>query len=532
MTNTERRGGTAPTLGGRYQLERPIARGGMSQVWRGTDLILGRRVAVKLLDHRKLSDPSFIERFRREAQAAARLHNPHIVAIYDSITESDYSALILEYVRGLNLRQRMDDELLDIPTAVGIAGQVAVALQAAHDAGVIHRDIKPGNILLEHAEPVDVLGPVIPQVRVTDFGIAKAIQSAGHDLTRTGIMLGTAKYLAPEQVISGPVDARTDIFSLGVVLYEMVTGSVPWDVGSDLATAMARLDTAPIPPTYYRPELPPALEAVILQALARDPADRFQHAADLRAALLATNLRPAPPAISLPRIDRQPSFATYRSTRTPGRLIVPAAIGLAAVSLLALLAVRRDSGDHAVTTSAVSIVEVPVPTTDLQPRTVTLTGLTAVAYDHYGDSEENNNLAPFAVDGHADRTKFWRTECYQSAFAEIPKPGVGLIMDAGQSVNLTGLTLLTPQTGWTAQVYTSPSPAAEMATAPLERWGAALTNLTGASTSTQVSFTPIQARSLLVFITSLTGVPPDSCFGGRPNSRHVDIIEATLLGHS
>lgn len=532
MTNRQRSDRPTPVLAGRYRLDRPIARGGMSQVWRGTDLVLGRQVAVKLLDHRKTSDASLIERFRREAQAAARLHNPHIVAIYDSITESDYSALILEYVRGLNLRQRMDDALLDIPTAVGIACQVAEALQAAHDAGVIHRDIKPGNILLEHTEPLDTLGPIIPQVRVTDFGIAKAVQSVGHDLTGTGIMLGTAKYLAPEQVISGPVDARTDIFSLGVVLYEMITGTVPWDAGSDLATAMARLDTAPTPPSSYRPELPPALETVILQAIARDPAARFPRATDLRAALLAAGTQPLPAAISLPRVDRRFPTETYRPARSPARIALPAVIGLAALSLPAVLLFGRGSNDDAATSSTVSIVEVPVPSTEAAPRTVTLTGLTALAYDHYGDREENDEMAPFAVDGHADRTKFWRTECYQSEFADIRKPGVGLIIDAGKSVNLTGLTLLTPQTGWTAQLYASPRPAAELADVPLERWGLPVTDLTSTSTSTQVGFAPTEARSLLIFFTSLTGVSPDTCFGGRSNSRHVDIIEATVLGQS
>lgn len=503
----------------------------MSQVWRGTDLVLNRRVAIKMLDRRKLTDPTFVERFRREAQAAARLRSPHIVAIYDSITESKYSALILEYVPGLNLRQRLDDGLLDIPTAIGIAMQVAEALQTAHDAGIIHRDIKPGNILLEDTGPVDVLGPVMPQVRVTDFGISKAIEQAGLDLTQTEDMLGTAKYLAPEQVTSSEIDARSDVFSLGVVLYEMVTGSIPWDAGSDLETAMARLDTAPIPPRCLRADISPGLEAVILQAIASDPAKRFASAEDFRTALL-TNVEPVVvPSISLPRVDRSSTATPRPRIRSVGRVLLAVVAGLALAGLISLLTYERAPREDI--TGAAVTVESPVSTTVVaSARTTVLARLTASTYDVYGDREENDELIQYAVDDQADRTKFWRTECYQSEFSEIPKPGVGLIIDTGKPVDLVGLTLLTPQTGWIADIYTSSRPSRDLTTITLEGWGPPLTSLASSTSSTQSIFEATPAQSILIFFTSLTNVEPDNCFGGRPNSRHIDLIEATVFAQS
>ncbi len=200
-------------LAGRYRLEELVASGGMAQVWRGTDEILRRQVAVKLLHPHLAADGSFVTRFRQEAVAAARLAHPGIVAIYDTCSEAGTEAIVMELVPGRTLRERIDDQApIDPWQAAGLAAQVAEALDAAHRAGLVHRDIKPANVLLAGDG----------RVKVADFGIAKAAEGA--DLTQPGLMVGTAKYVAPEQVEGKAVDPRTDIYSLGVVLYEMLCG--------------------------------------------------------------------------------------------------------------------------------------------------------------------------------------------------------------------------------------------------------------------------------------------------------------------
>ena len=190
-----------------------MACGGMAQVWQGTDEVLRRKVAVKLLHPHLAADGSFVTRFRQEAVAAARLAHPGIVSIYDTCSEAGTEAIVMELVPGQTLRQRLDDPTpIDPWQAAGLAAQVAEALDAAHRAGLVHRDIKPANVLLAGDG----------RVKVADFGIAKAVEEA--DLTQPGLMVGTAKYVAPEQVEGKPVDARTDIYSLGIVLYEMLCG--------------------------------------------------------------------------------------------------------------------------------------------------------------------------------------------------------------------------------------------------------------------------------------------------------------------
>src|SRR5688572_15750388 len=190
----------------------------MAQVWRGTDEVLRRQVAVKLLHPHLAADGSFVTRFRQEAVAAARLAHPGIVAIYDTCSEAGTEAIVMELVPGRTLRERIDDPTpIDPWQAAGLAAQVAEALDAAHRAGLVHRDIKPANVLLAGDG----------RVKVADFGIAKAAEGA--DLTQPGLMVGTAKYVAPEQVEGKPVDARTGIYSLGIVLYEMLFGRAPFE---------------------------------------------------------------------------------------------------------------------------------------------------------------------------------------------------------------------------------------------------------------------------------------------------------------
>ena len=264
-------------LAGRYQVVRPIASGGMAEVWEAHDETLGRSVAVKILHPQFAADPTLRTRFHNEAVAAARLSDPRIVAILDTADLDGREAIIMELVRGRTLREWLDERgALDPVEIVHIGAEVATALATAHRAGVIHRDIKPANILLSDD------GRVV----VTDFGIAKVLDAP--DLTRTAQVLGTVKYLAPEQVEGGPVDGRTDIYALGAVLYEMLCGEPPFRAETPAALALARMHRDPTRPSAILPRVPVDLEHSIMRALARTPSARWSTAADLRAALLAT----------------------------------------------------------------------------------------------------------------------------------------------------------------------------------------------------------------------------------------------------
>ncbi|HEY4378410.1 MAG TPA: serine/threonine-protein kinase, partial [Acidimicrobiales bacterium] len=243
-------------LAGRYRLTGRIASGGMAQVWEANDEILARHVAVKILHPHLAADESFVRRFRAEAVAAARLAHPSIVSIYDTFADQGVEAIVMELVRGTTLRARLDERgALDVGEVLAIGAQVADALNDAHHHGLVHRDVKPANILLSSDG----------RVLVADFGIAKAAEGGDH--TSEGLMVGTAKYVAPEQVEGKPVDGRTDLYALGVVLYEALCGRPPFVADTDAATALARLHTPPLRLRQMRAGIPKPVEDVVLKAL-------------------------------------------------------------------------------------------------------------------------------------------------------------------------------------------------------------------------------------------------------------------------
>ena len=257
----------AQVLTGRYELGPLLGAGGMARVYRATDRVLDRTVAVKVLGPPYDQDPTFVERFRQEARAAAGLNHPNIVAIFDSGSQVGVHYLVMEYVPGETLAELLRRQGVLAPHwAAEVASRVCQALAAAHARGLVHRDVKPANVLVSH----DGL------VKVADFGIATA--AATPTLGGGGVLLGTAAYLSPEQATGGQVDVRSDLYALGCVLYELLCGAPPFVADSPLAVLAQQVAEAPTPPSRRNPQVGPDLEAVVMTALAKEPARRYQTA--------------------------------------------------------------------------------------------------------------------------------------------------------------------------------------------------------------------------------------------------------------
>jgi serine/threonine-protein kinase len=474
-------------LGGRYRLDEQLASGGMAQVWLGTDEVLRRAIAVKVLHQHLADDETFVARFRHEAIAVARLSHPAIVSVYDTCSDNGVEAIVMELVRGRTLRQRLDEGPVDPWLAANTAAQVCGALSVAHAAGLVHRDIKPANILLSEDG----------RVKVGDFGIAKAAESA--DLTQEGSFLGTAKYLAPEQVEAGPVDGRTDLYGLGVVLYEMLCGRVPFEGDSSSSTALARLHSDPQRPRLVRPGIPRELEAITMRLLARSPDDRYATAGEARAALLgagaddgpttgdttvvesgraaadapsiatagATGHLPPPPTappLSLGTSPVQGPGAPVRFAETERRWLVPTLlVVLVAVALGVAGLLIQGSGSNLFGDSdnGSDTSEPPPAADEFVPIART------VDFDPAGGDGEHAQEAAqgAAIDG--DQNTSWSTENYTTPdWGGFDKPGVGLILELDQSAEIHGLEFDTPSAGWQAEVYVADSDPGS-----LEGWG-------------------------------------------------------------
>ena len=274
-------------LSGRYRIDEPIGRGGMASVYKGYDLTLGRDVAIKILDRELADDNAFRTRFRLEAQAASRMAHPTIVRVYDagedSLTGPDGRVrpvpfIVMELVKGRLLKDVIAEGPVPVTDAVRYVDGILEALEYSHRAGVVHRDIKPGNVMVTDAG----------QVKVMDFGIARAVSDSSSTVAETTQILGTAAYFSPEQAKGEPVDARADVYSTGVVLYELLTGRQPFRGDSPVAVAYQHVSEAPVPPSEVNETVPRTLDAVALRALAKDPFQRYQDAASFREALDAT----------------------------------------------------------------------------------------------------------------------------------------------------------------------------------------------------------------------------------------------------
>ncbi|HEU4975126.1 MAG TPA: Stk1 family PASTA domain-containing Ser/Thr kinase [Baekduia sp.] len=279
--------GEATIIDGRYRMLRRVGSGGMADVVCAEDLQLGRRVAIKLLHRRFAEDAEFVERFRREASSAAGLQHPNVVAVYDRGAWDGTYYIAMEFLEGRSLKRLIQDEApLDAALAIELTIQILRAARFAHKRGIIHRDLKPHNVIVDESGST-------PHAKVTDFGIARAGAS---DMTETGSIMGTAQYLSPEQAQGHPVSAPSDLYAVGIILYEMLTGRVPFEGESAVSIALKQVSEAPLPPRALNPDISPALEAVVLRALEKDPARRFADADEFIAALEHAVAGIAPPA--------------------------------------------------------------------------------------------------------------------------------------------------------------------------------------------------------------------------------------------
>ena len=486
-------------LEGKYRFDRLIAAGGMAEVWQGYALHLHRDIAIKRLHPHLLADRGLVERFQLEARLASKVQHDAIVKIYDRCSTEDTEAIVMELVRGRTLRQHLDQHgALDPGEAARFAAIVADVLQVAHQAGLVHRDIKPGNILLcEDGE-----------LKVADFGIAKATEGA--DLTQEGMMLGTAKYLAPEQVQGGPVDGRTDVYALGVVLYEMLTGRPPFVADTDAATALARLHRDPPRPRQVKASVPKALDDITMKAMARDPQGRYQTASAMRGDLVAAArgsgvdatvvTAPEPPPLHVPYAEHddtlpppavEPAAPGERRWLLPALVVVLVLVALGVAGLLISQSLNESGffeGDDGAGGGTSSSGTTEIPIADV------------ITFDPEGDGQENDAGTDAgtdaAIDG--DPASEWVTEGYDDPIQRL-KPGVGIILNLAEPGALQQLQVTSGNTDWSAEVYVSTQPAPQ----ELADWGPPVATGEGLGADATFELDGAEGSAVLLWLTGL-----------------------------
>jgi tRNA A-37 threonylcarbamoyl transferase component Bud32 len=427
-------------LNGRYRLDAQIGSGGMSTVFRAFDATLERQVAVKLMHREIASDSDQLERFRREARAVAQLSHPHVVGVIDAGEDDGRPYIVFEYVEGETLKDRIRRcGRLPVDESVAYAIEVARALGAAHARNIVHRDVKPQNVLIDEEG----------SAKVTDFGIARSLDEEG--LTADGRVLGTTDYVSPEQALGHDVNGQSDIYSLGIVLYEMLTGDVPFHGENQVAVAMkhVREDLPDI--QLRRPEVSASLAAVLDRMTDKDLGRRYPDAATLVADLEDTL------AIEASRAGRATGEATAvlrtlpeRAQRhLPARLRWPVglvALGVLILAGIAIAAFLIAEGRDAVERGTGSAKDTTPPA---NTRSVSVGATSAHDYDPLGSDGEHGNETFRAVD--REKGTFWTTESYSGG--QLGKPGVGLYIDAKPSAAVQTIELRTRRTGWRFEIY-------------------------------------------------------------------------------
>jgi len=463
-------------IAGRYELEELVGAGGMSSVYRARDQLLERRVALKILHPHYGDDAEYVERFRREARAVAQLSHPHIVTVIDRGEDDGQQYIVFEYVDGENLKQLLE-RTGPLPTrrALELAIEIADALAFAHEHGLVHRDVKPQNVLLTpDGDP-----------KVTDFGIARSLD-VEHGVTQTGTVLGTSNYLSPEQASGKPVTPATDVYSLGVVLFELLTGDIPFPGDNFVAVAMKHVNEQPPDVLELRPDIPLRLAAAVDRALEKDPARRFasmdQFGWELRQCLAELDA----PDEARTFIAPSPIVKESRPRRARARRsLAPLWVALSLLAVAAIVAgvlalggsngKRPKGGGGGSTTASVRLHGVG-------------------DYDPQGDGSEYGSKAPLATDGNPSTA--WYTEHYDSpAFGGL-KSGLGLVLDARRAVKLGKLTVTTSTPNFTARILAGNSPT-----------GGFSPDSTTQSVGATTTFT-LNGKSARYYVVWITQLPP------------------------
>ncbi len=444
-------------IGGRYRLDAEIGRGGMSTVYRAFDTVLERPVAIKLMHREIAADSDQLERFRREARSVAQLNHPHVVTVIDAGEEPSGEGaqhgegggtapevgtpyIVLEYVAGETLKQVIRREgPMDIPQAIAYAIEIARALGAAHDRQIVHRDVKPHNVLISEEGGA----------KITDFGIARTLTEEG--LTLAGRVLGTTDYVSPEQALGQPVTGQSDLYSLGVVLYEMLTGDVPFHGDSPVAVAMKHVREDIPDVQLMRPEISASTAAVVDRAVAKDLSHRYPDAASMVAALeevLALEASRSGQATgeattvlrTLPgRARRRVPWRMRHPARWAGSLAVLVA-GVALALALAAQQAHRGTGTAGEAQSRAGLVQVQ------------LADSAAHDYNPFGTGPENRDLVGNVVDNDPNTT--WSTEqYYDETLKKAGGVGLGVYLDAAPGVTAKAIAIQTPTPGFAVQIY-------------------------------------------------------------------------------
>ena len=410
-------------IAGRYEIEELVGHGGMSSVYKAHDTLLERHVALKILHEQYTGDDDFVERFKREARSVAQLQHPNIVTVIDRGEEDGRQYIVFEYIDGENLKECVVRKgRLGVDEALDVAIEAARGLSFAHEHGLVHRDVKPQNVLLNGDG----------RAKVTDFGIARTVDVDG--MTQTGTVFGTSNYIAPEQASGQRVDAHSDVYSLGTVLYELLAGEVPFPGESFVAVAMKHVQEPAPNLLEARPEVPVRVAAAVDRALEKDPELRFPTMAAFAAELEACRAELArdedgDATMVIPSRQRAAPRKRKHVSRWPLAIGILALLAIAAI-VIGLVAVGGSNN--------------PAPA----DTRVELTGLTS--YDPFGDNKEEHSADAVKItDGNP--ATFWSTERYNDA-PSLGKPGVGVVVDAGRVMQLARMTVTTDTPGFTAQI--------------------------------------------------------------------------------
>lgn len=486
-------------LSGRYRLEAKLGSGGMSTVYLAKDTTLDRPVAVKVM-HREMSEQADqLERFRQEARAVAKLSHPNVVAVIDAGEDGGYPYIVFEYVEGETLKARINRVgALDVQEALAYAIEIGRGLTVAHARNMVHRDIKPQNVL------IDAEG----RAKLTDFGISRQLEKDG--LTATGRVLGTTDYVAPEQAMGRGADQRSDIYSLGVVLFEMLSGHVPFQADSQVGVAMKHVNEELPDVQGERPEISAATALVVERATSKDPARRYADigemiddlstALEVEAARAGSTTGEATSVLeAVPPAQRKLSARA----RWPWGVVALALVIVAAVVAIILI----DSSGNTPVVGNHETNKTPAKTTG---NPVALEA--ATAYDPEGDGVEENEIEELAIDGNPTGTS-WSTEHYETANMEGtktgPDPGVGIYVTTQAVAAPTKMTVRSPTPGWDAQIFAAPAGPPK----GIEEWGEPIAEVKDAEKTQEIDLH--LGKSAKYFLIWFTKLSPASDQEGR-----------------